>query len=61
MVIQIIGMWAFLGMIFFIGGDTPKLFKSKKWAIVAHGPIVWYAVFCAKITGQLVKPKKQNK
>lgn len=62
MIAQLIGIWALLGMAFFIGSDTPKLFKSKKWAIVAHGPLVWYAVLCGKITWQFkAKDKNQDK
>lgn len=60
-VIQIIAIWAFLGMAFFIGSETPKLFKNKQWAIVAHGPLVWYAALCAKITGQLDIKDPRNK
>jgi len=61
MVMQIIAIWAFLGMAFFIGSNTPKFFKNKKWAIVAHGPLVWYAALCAKIVGELnVKDPKDK-
>ena len=52
-IVQIICMWAFFGALFFVGSNTPKLFKNKRWAIVAHGPLMWYVVFAAKITGQL--------
>ena len=62
-IIQAIVWWAFIGALLFIGGNTPEFFKDKWWAIVAHGPLVWYVVFTAKITGQLntEDPKSKNK
>ncbi len=53
MILQIIGVWTFVGAVYFVGSDTPKLFKNKWWAVAAHGPLVWYAVLCAKIIGEL--------
>lgn len=59
--IQIISVWIFVGAIAFACGQTPKFFKSKKWAVVAHGPLVWYAAFVAKITWQLeIKSKREG-
>ena len=60
MIVQVIAWWAFIGALLFNGTDTPKLFKSKKWAIVAHGPLMWYVVFAAKITGQLNTKDQKN-
>jgi len=48
-IIQIIAMWTFLGAIFFTCSNTPKLFRNKRWAVIAHGPLVWYAALCARI------------
>lgn len=39
---QLIGMWAIIGMILFLNGNTQMLFKTKWVSILAHGPIVWF-------------------
>ena len=39
---QLIGMWAIIGLILFISGNTKILFKTKWAYILAHGPLVWF-------------------
>lgn len=60
-VVEVICYWAFFGALLFTGTDTPKLFKNKWLAIAVHGPLMWYATFAAKITGELkVKDPKDG-